>query len=376
MKNIMKCVLLVLFLIILLVFPAPIIESVKLGLNTWVQKVIPALFPFFVLTRLMIHFQLPQMIGKVLSPIFKHLLKMSPITFFIILISLISGNPSGPKMAKEYYEKNLITEREARGILYFCNFASPLFIIGTIGVVLYHSTTIGYLMLCAHFLSSLIIFLFCYRYFKTDSNRKIEIVFPNQSFAEILIDCIENSIQTLLRVGGIIVFYYILTTILEVIHVIPVLDASVLPLLANETLPTTEPLVAGFFEFVQGVIKLADTPMTLQIQLALTAFYVSFAGLSVHTQTFMFSSGIHANYFHYFVLRVVHGVASFVFVMVAYPFFMSGNEDVYLPVFAPMINPYEPYIQITMLLIMIYFIVKLTRGFSRGKKTYRQLPMS
>ncbi|MGL4335445.1 MAG: nucleoside recognition domain-containing protein, partial [Turicibacter sp.] len=244
MKNIMKSVVLVLFLIVLLLYPAPIIEAVKVGLLTWVEKVIPALFPFFVLTRLMIYFQLPQMLGKILSPLFKHVLKISPITFFIILMSLISGNPSGPKLAVDYYEKNLISERETRGIFYFCNFASPLFIIGTIGVVLYSSTAIGYLMLFAHFVGAIVVFILCYPYFKTNTSTSIAIQFPTQSFAEILIDCIENSIQTLLRVGGIIVFYYILTATLQIIQVVSIFDSVLLPLLPIGTLPTTEPLIA------------------------------------------------------------------------------------------------------------------------------------
>lgn len=38
MKNIMKSVVLLLFLVLLLLYPAPIIASTKTGLLTWAEK--------------------------------------------------------------------------------------------------------------------------------------------------------------------------------------------------------------------------------------------------------------------------------------------------------------------------------------------------
>ena len=104
MKNIMKSVILLAFLAILLIQPAPIIAATKTGFLTWADKVIPSLFPFFVLTRLMVYYQVPQLIGKLLTPLFKYFLHLSPITFFVMLMSMISGNPSGSKMARDYYD--------------------------------------------------------------------------------------------------------------------------------------------------------------------------------------------------------------------------------------------------------------------------------
>ena len=69
MKNIMKSVVLLLFLGILLLQPAPMIAATKTGFTTWAEKVIPSLFPFFVLTRLMIYYQVPQLIGKIPAPL-------------------------------------------------------------------------------------------------------------------------------------------------------------------------------------------------------------------------------------------------------------------------------------------------------------------
>ena len=104
MKNYLKALPLFAALILLLLFPAPVLNATRTGLLAWADKVVPALFPFLVLTSLMTSFQIPQMIGKILSPLFKHILKISPISFFIMLMSVLSGNPSGARMAKEYYD--------------------------------------------------------------------------------------------------------------------------------------------------------------------------------------------------------------------------------------------------------------------------------
>lgn len=357
MKNIMKSVVLLLFLFLLLLYPAPIILATKTGLLTWAEKVVPALFPFFVLTRLMIYFQVPQMIGKLFAPIFKSILKISPLTFFVMLMSFISGNPSGPKMAREYYDKHLISERELTGLLYFCNFASPLFIIGTIGVVLYQSTQIGYFLLMSHLLGSVVVFIACYPYFKTTSSKSVEIEFPTQSFATILIDCIESSIQTLLRVGGIIVFFYIVSETFNVIHLTTWLDTGLASILSFAQMTTIEPLFAGLLEFTQGVTKVAATNFPFVTKLALTSFIVSFAGLSIHTQTFMFGKNIKISYLKYLIMRCLHGGVSALIVLFGYQF-LSETEDVFLQVEVHQYVILNPFIKLTLGLMISYLILK------------------
>ena len=282
MKKIMNSVVLLAFLIILLLQPAPIIAATKTGFVTWAEKVVPSLFPFFVLTRLMIYYQVPQLIGKLLTPLFKYLLHLSPITFFVMFLSMISGNPSGSKMARDYYDQHLISAKEMEGLMYFCNFASPLFILGTVGVVLYQSTTIGYLLLIAHLLGSIAVFICCYPLLRSkETIRQVTVQFPNQSFSAILIDCIESSLQTLIRVGGIIVFFYIISETFNIIEITQLFNVIMHPFIEDIGLASIEPLVAGILEFTQGVTKVSQTTAPLQTKLILTAFIISFTEYSL-----------------------------------------------------------------------------------------------
>ena len=332
MKKIMNSVVLLAFLIILLLQPAPIIAATKTGFVTWAEKVVPSLFPFFVLTRLMIYYQVPQLIGKLLTPLFKYLLHLSPITFFVMFLSMISGNPSGSKMARDYYDQHLISAKEMEGLMYFCNFASPLFILGTVGVVLYQSTTIGYLLLIAHLLGSIAVFICCYPLLRSkETIRQVTVQFPNQSFSAILIDCIESSLQTLIRVGGIIVFFYIISETFNIIEITQLFNVIMHPFIEDIGLASIEPLVAGILEFTQGVTKVSQTTAPLQTKLVLTAFIISFTGLSVHTQSFMFAKNLNIPYLKYFIMRLLHGCTSALIVLLTWKTVLREDIDVFLP---------------------------------------------
>lgn len=366
MKNIMKSVILLAFLAILLIQPAPIIAATKTGFLTWADKVIPSLFPFFVLTRLMVYYQVPQLIGKLLTPLFKYFLHLSPITFFVMLMSMISGNPSGSKMARDYYDQHLINDREMEGLMYFCNFSSPLFILGTVGVVLYQSTSIGYLLLIAHLVGSLSVFILCYPLLRNkQAISQVKIQLPNQSFSTILIDCIEGSLQTLIRIGGIIVFFYIISEAFNILHLTQLIGTLIAPLLTPLNLSSAEPLVAGILEFTQGVTKVSQSSAPLQFKLVLTAFIVGFTGLSVHTQSFMFAKNLNISYFKYFLMRILHGFTSALIIFFLFNHFLRENINVFAPTYSSSLMTPHAIIPVTLLLLTTLIILKIGHFLKR-----------
>ena len=350
-------------LLVLLAFPAPIISATRTGVGAWADKIVPALFPFLVLTRLMVHYQVPQFLGKVLSPLFNKVLRISPITFFIILMGLLSGNPSGSKLAREYYDKQQISKQEFHGLLYFCNFASPLFILGTIGVILYDSQEIGYFLLMAHLLGSLAVFICIYPYFKnTTAIKSIEICFPDKSFSVLLIDAIESSIQTLVRIGGIIVFFFIVSEIFSLIQVVDALNYLLTPLREAARIPTIGPFFSGILEFTQGVVKISTGEFPFHLRLALTVFTISFAGLAVHTQVLMFAADAGISYLKYVGFRLMHAWASALIVLFTWSRFLpERTQDVFQPYFyregTLLLVTTAPF---TVGIIGFYFILKLT----------------
>ena len=354
MKNIIKAAALVFVLIILLRFPEPIIMAAKAGLLTWFDKVVPALFPFFVLTRLMIHYQVPSLMGKFLAPLFNYVFHLNPITFFIILMSLISGNPAGAKMARDYYDQKLINEREFQGLIYFCNFSSPLFIIGTIGVILYQSVAVGYFLLVSHLLGSVVVFICCYRYFKNkNSVKQLTINFPKVPFASVLIEAIESSIHTLMRVGGIILFFYIVFAVLDAIYLVRILEISNVGGIAA--------LVAGLLEFTQGITQVASLDLAFPTQMALTALILSFAGFSVHTQVMMFTKDTGVAYGKYLLFRGLHAGASMLIVWFSWRWIFTDVRGSFLIAEGATSQGSFSLIPICIGIIGFYFLLKFSQ---------------
>ena len=103
------------------------------------------------------------------------------------------------------------------------------------------------------------------------------------------------------------------------------------PFIEDIGLASIEPLVAGILEFTQGVTKVSQTTAPLQTKLVLTAFIISFTGLSVHTQSFMFAKNLNIPYLKYFIMRLLHGCTSALIVLLTWKTVLREDIDVFLP---------------------------------------------
>ena len=89
-------VLIILFIYLgIFINPSLIIESGITSINIFKTKLFPSIFPFFVLASLLLELGLATKISKKLNPLFKRLFHVEGNSSFIILVSIISGLPSG-----------------------------------------------------------------------------------------------------------------------------------------------------------------------------------------------------------------------------------------------------------------------------------------
>ena len=76
-------------------------------------------------------------------------------------MGIISGYPVGAKIVANLKENNLCTKLEAERLIAFTNNSGPLFIVGTVGVGMFYSPSLGLILLFTHVLSCLTVgFLF------------------------------------------------------------------------------------------------------------------------------------------------------------------------------------------------------------------------
>src|SRR5699024_10529774 len=94
-------------------------------------------------------------IGNLLNIFMKPLFNIRGEGAFAFIMGIISGYPIGAKIATNFRKENICTKEECERLLSFTNNSGPLFIIGSVGILLYRNTMIGLLLFITHLLASL-----------------------------------------------------------------------------------------------------------------------------------------------------------------------------------------------------------------------------
>ena len=234
-KRNMVSILFLLFTISILIFSNSNLTAVKSGISLWATSVVPSLFPFFVATELLMHTNVIYLIGNLLNRFMKPLFNVRGEGAFAFIMGIISGYPIGAKIATNFRKENICTKEECERLLSFTNNSGPLFIIGSVGILLYRNTMIGLLLFITHLLASLSVG-FVFRFWKKDSSdnnilssnaymhQKNRATFSN--LGEILSESIVSSIKSILVIGGFVVIFSSIISILNasgITHIIELL---------------------------------------------------------------------------------------------------------------------------------------------------------
>lgn len=186
-----------------------------------------------------------------------------------LILGTLSGYPMGAKLACNLKESKVCTKYEAERLIAFTNNSGPLFIIATIGISMFHSKEIGFLLLSTHLLASLTVgFIFrnwkknkddiSQRFLKTTKEEQ-KISFSN--LGEILGDSIKSSINLILTIGGFIVLFSVIISIFNTLGIF-----------------TGNPIFAGILELTNG-LKLSNNIVTSSVILG-------FGGISIMLQVY------------------------------------------------------------------------------------------
>ncbi len=278
-----------------------VISTVKSSLIIWQDNIFPSLFPFFIISNILIELHLPEILGVLFENLMYKLFRINGNASFIIFLSILSGFPSSAKYTKELLDKNLINSGEATKILTFTHFSNPLFVLGTLNIFINEKSIIIKVLL-AHYLGNFIIGLI-FRSYKISKHKKSEINirdiinYPKYSFGNILSKSISNAISTLLLVLGTVTTFLILTSLIN-----SILDIDGI----------YRVLINGFFEITQGLKSLESLNMSVYIKALLSTIMLSFGGLSVHMQILTIISATEIKYFPYFISRLLHALISII----------------------------------------------------------------
>jgi len=245
--------------------------AVSNGLSLWANRVVPSLLPFFIGTELLMHTNIVSLLGKLLTPIMKPAFNVPGEGAFVLLMGIICGYPTGARIVCELRNNGILTKTEAERLLSFTNNSGPLFIIGTVGVSLFGDTRTGLLLLITHVLACITVGI-CFRFWsdrkrQTESGQVQDLPLRANfsNLGEILGNCIMNSVRTIVMIGGFVVLFSVIVSILKQSHIIDLVCFALEPVfsLFGVSIEFLPGLFTGVLELTNGVSEVALVPSRL-----------------------------------------------------------------------------------------------------------------
>lgn len=254
--------------ILLILNPSTAAKGVSEGIEVCIDAVIPALFPFFIVTSYLNTALIGQAV-PFLSPLCKSL-KFPCGGDSLLLLGLIGGYPVGAQLISQSYKNRQISKRTSEILLGYCNNAGPAFIFGITGA-LFSSLYIPMILFGLQIISALITGSFLPR-------PEIEYIHLNDTQENTITSALKKSLNICIIVCSWIILFKVVLSYLNM-------------LLKNHCGNNAMILIAGFIELSNGCLQLENIP-SVSLRFIICSAFLSFGGLCVTFQTASAANGI------------------------------------------------------------------------------------
>lgn len=275
------------------------------GINIWKNNLLPSLLPFFIISNVLINYNISFYLYKFLDPIFKKLYKINSNSTIILILSMVSGFPSNAKYTREMYEHGILTKKEAEKILTFSHFSNPLFIMGTLATMFLKNESLGIIILISHVIGNFILG-FIFRNYTVSNNVKQNNSCSQLSFSKILVNSIKSGMDTLILILGTLISFLVISSIITA-----KLNTSVY----------NKMFITGLFEVTSGLKYLASLNLSNVYKTVIATFFLSFGGFCVQMQVICCLNDTLISYKPYMIARLLHAIISSIISYLLYIFY-------------------------------------------------------
>ena len=292
---------------LLLIEPEVYTKSVFNGLILFAVSVLPGMFPFFFYGKILTLSGFGDDFSAVLGKPFSKIYRTDKTSSYVFVMSLLSGYPVGARMLADFYENRLLDTDECKKISAFTSTGGPIFIVGTVGAGLFGDKRIGYVILAAHVLSSLLNGLV---YRGKRAAEKPHSQKAAKSPDNVLSESINSAILSVLTVGG---YVALMGMAADAFSNLKILDALSAPfgLISETAAGIFRSVVISAVEMTRGCLEIEKTAASLPLKIALASFAVSFGGLSVTLQSVTFLSKCKIKAGFYLLSKTTQGLIGF-----------------------------------------------------------------
>ncbi len=318
-KKTLLNLLLIFILICLIISPDIYMASILNGLILWAKAVLPALFPFFFLSKMLTELGSVKYISMYFQHITKRLFKVEGIASYAFIMSIFSGYPVGAKITSELYENGYITHTDMCKMCVFCSTSGPLFIIGTVGVGMIGSKVAGIVIFLCHFVGAILNGILWRNY----KSKDIFIISKPAKLKRVQDDLlnytITNSVISIAVVGGFISLFCMFVDIGVNTGVLGSV-ASILnyPLQLLGLGEYSLSMAIGIVEITRGSLEIVSVGVN-DFSIVLITALISFGGISTHLQSLAFLGRYKIKYLFLFLTKftqaIISGVVAYLFIL-------------------------------------------------------------
>ena len=297
----------------MLIFPQAVFSGAEEGLLLWFQIIFPTLFPFLVVTSLLLSSGGLNLITRLFGGLFRRIFRVTQNGAFAVLAGFLCGYPMGAKVTADLLRAEKISDREARYLLSFCNNTSPVFIINFIVWKTFGNKRLMLPTLLI-LIGSPVLMSFIFRRIYLKGRHP----FPEPSAAlkekktrfdfSVLDSCMMNSFEAIVKVGGYIILFSVLLSLLEELSG------------QNSILMAAAPAL----EVTNGILLLSSSVSDPGLRYAAVLGLTSFGGLCSAAQTQCMLEGTGLSVIPYIIQKLTTAAAasllSFIYLALFSPF--------------------------------------------------------
>ncbi|MBE6956536.1 MAG: sporulation protein [Ruminococcaceae bacterium] len=293
---------------VLIACPQQSMQAAQQGISLCAETIVPSLFPFFVLSGMVVELGLARHLGRLVERVMWPLFRVNGAGATALVLGLVGGYPVGARTAIELYQKGCCSQTETERLLAFCNNSGPAFILGVVGAGVFGSGRAGLALYLVHVAASVCVGVLFRFYGGVEERCKPDLrpAGGGVSFALAFTRSVRSALTGVLNICAFVMTFSVILGLLARVGVLETLTRA-LTWFGMDAQQAYQ-LLRGLLEVSSGVRGLAGSG-----RLPMAAFMLGWAGLCVHCQvlSFLMDSGLRVG--TYLAGKALHGALSALF---------------------------------------------------------------
>lgn len=265
------------------------------GSIVFFENVFPSLFPMFIVNDILMNYNFFYLLDKSVNKILKKIFGFSTMASYIFVMSMFSGTPTNAYITANLIHEKKLSSKDASIVLTYSCFLNPLFLYNMLNTIFNNTAIVVKLMLINYGLNFLIAFWHRKYPYEQNTFSKTQ---PN-SFSITLAKSLKRSTDTLFLILGTIIFYFILCEGITTFINFPLLNC----------------FTNGLLEATGGLSKLSLLNINIHLKEILASIFISFGGLSIHTQIKNIITESQIPYKNFLLSRIIHTLLSTIIII-------------------------------------------------------------